>query len=476
MFNRLKKSLPDHWVFWVLVAALVIASAMTAYTIFSTVRNTFAQSGNSPTLPEEVEHNDGEIPFQTLTDPLQTTNRPDAQAWDGKSRINLLLLGVDNRSWTTYQGPPRTDTIILVTIDPETESAKMLSIPRDLWVEIPGFGGYKINQAYPLGESQGLPTGGPGLILDTVEQFLDIEIPFYVQINFESFIHIVDEIGGVKVNVPNPLVVNLLHGQHCIKLEPGIQTLTGDIALAYARARNSAGSDFDRAQRQQQVIRAFSRRINNFNLLPDLISNAPAIYKEVVQGLETNLSMLQIAQLAQLGYTISPADLQSLAIGPKDVTNSTSYNGLSILLPIPEKLQKLRDEFLSYEPLPAAAPTPTVFIPIQDADGTQQAPTTVPDEEHARVTLQNGTLVPGLASETQTLLASHAITVAGIGNADGIYAETIIIDYSDNPNTVNQLMTILAVPPRNVYNRYDANIKVDILVILGEAWANREKP
>lgn len=469
MSNANNKTLPTHWFFWVLAFALVIASGLTGYTIFTALRDVFIQPNTELDASENTQ-NAGELPFQNLTDPLQTTNRPAAQAWDGKSQITLLLLGVDDRAWEDNQGPPRTDTIILVTVDPDMQSAKMLSIPRDLWVEIPGFGEHKINQAYPLGESQGLTSGGPGLTMATVEQFLDIEIPFYVQINFEAFVDIIDEIGGVKINVPEALVVDPLQGQYNKTLQPGVQTLSGDLALAYARARNTIGSDFDRAQRQQQVIYAILQRLTDFNLIPTLIGKAPHLYQEVARGVQTNLSLQQITQLAQLGYKIPPANLQSMAIGPSDVTNSISYDGLSILLPIPEKIQTLKEALLSSAWIPATTP----IAPNTDAEDVAERPTIIANEESARVALQNGTLTAGLASETQGIIASYAITIAEIGNADGIYAETIIIDYTDNPNTVNQLMTVLDVPPRNVYNRYDPNATVDILVILGNDWASRQ--
>jgi len=474
MSNKYNKSLPTHWFFWLLVLGLIITSVVTAYTIFATLRDNFIQPGIEFDSPEIVQSVD-ESPFQNLTDPLQTTNRPDAQAWDGKSRINLMLLGVDDRTWMNNQGPPRTDTIILVTIDPDTQSAKILSIPRDLWVDIPGLGGHKINQAFPLGESQGYASGGPGLTLATVEQFFDINIPFYIQINFEAFVHIIDEIGGVKINIPDTLVIDPLLGENNKTLQPGIQVLTGDLALAYARARNTIGSDFDRAYRQQQVIYAALQRLNDFNLIPTLIRKAPSLYQDIAHGVQTNLSLQQIAQLAQLSYKIAPANIKSMAIGPTDVNNSISYDGLSILLPIPEKIQALRETFLSSTSTPETASVEPI-MGGENIHDVAQNPTVAPDEENARVRLQNGTLVSGLASDTLELLVSHDINVTEIGNADRIYAETIIIDYTDNPNTVNQLMMVFDVAPKNVYNRYDLNITVDILVILGDSWANRERP
>ncbi|MBE9523763.1 MAG: LCP family protein [Chloroflexi bacterium] len=472
MSNTHNKALPTHWFFWLLVILLVVASAVTANTIYTTLRDVFVQPESELDSSKIVQPVD-EIPFQNLTIPLQTTNRPTAQEWDGKSRLNLLLLGVDDRTWMNNQGPPRADTIILVTIDPETQSGKILSIPRDLWVAIPGLGEHKINQAYSLGESQGLAIGGPGLTLATVEALFDISIPYYIQINFEAFVHIIDEIGGVKINVPDTLVIDPLQGKNNKTLEPGIQTLSGDLALAYARARNTIGSDFDRSHRQQQVIYAALQRMTDLNLIPTLISKAPDLYQEVARGVQTNLSIQQLAQLAQLGYKISPANLKSMAIGPSDVINSISFDGLSILLPIPNKIQTIKENFLSSTTLQETAPVETIVDGNNNYSG-EEKPSAVVENKNARVALQNGTLVSGLASETQNILASYAITIAEVGNADRIYVETIIIDYTNNPNTVNQLMTVLHVAPQNVFNRYDPSITVDILVILGENWSNRD--
>ncbi|MBG7610101.1 MAG: LCP family protein, partial [Anaerolineae bacterium] len=321
MSDAHRKSLPTHWFFWLLVIGLVVASAVTINTIVATLRDAVVQPVTENNLPDSVRSVD-EIPFQNLSKPLQSTNRPDGQTWDGKSKLTLLLLGVDDRTWMNNQGPPRADTIILVTIDPQAKSGKILSIPRDLWVEIPDFGWHKINQAFSIGESQGYTSGGPGLTLATIEAFLDINVPYYIQINFDAFVHIIDEIGGVKINVPDTIVIDPLQGQTNKTLKPGPQTLPGDLALAYARARNTIGSDFDRSHRQQQVIYAALQRLTDFNLIPSLISKTPDLYQEVAQGVQTNLSLQQIAQLAQIGYKISPANIKSMAIGPSDATNS----------------------------------------------------------------------------------------------------------------------------------------------------------
>jgi hypothetical protein len=108
-------------------------------------------------------------------------------SWDGSSRVTLLFIGLDERDWETGQGAPRSDTMILFTIDPVSKTAGMLSIPRDMWVNIPGFGYSRINTAYSSGEGAKLPGGGPGLAVKTVEQFIGVPIQYYAQVDFKAF-------------------------------------------------------------------------------------------------------------------------------------------------------------------------------------------------------------------------------------------------------------------------------------------------
>jgi hypothetical protein len=120
-------------------------------------------------------------------------------AWDGASRINILLIGLDYRDWEAGLGAPRSDTMILLTIDPLTRTAGMLSIPRDMWVNIPGFGYSRINTAYSSGEGNKLPGGGPELARKTVEQFIGVPVQYYAQIDFFTFVEFIDLIGGIDV-------------------------------------------------------------------------------------------------------------------------------------------------------------------------------------------------------------------------------------------------------------------------------------
>ena len=150
--------------------------------------------------------------------PLQEAGGLQAAEWDGASRVNMLVMGLDYRDWE--EGDiPRTDSMIVVTLDPVTLTAGMLSIPREMWVEIPGFDDAKINTAYFLGEANKLPGGGPALAVETVEQFLGIPIHFYAQIDFQAFVDFIDEIGGVDIKVPHKMVIDPIGQGNTIQLQ-----------------------------------------------------------------------------------------------------------------------------------------------------------------------------------------------------------------------------------------------------------------
>ena len=124
---------------------------------------------------------------------MQPMENIESKPWDGKSRVNILFMGLDMRDWQ-MSDVPRTYTMILFTIDPSTRTAGMLSIPRDLWVEIPGNGANKINTAYHYGEAYHLPGGGPALAMQTVSNFLGVPVNEYVQLDFNTFVKIIDEL------------------------------------------------------------------------------------------------------------------------------------------------------------------------------------------------------------------------------------------------------------------------------------------
>lgn len=455
---------PPNWLMIALAIAFVIAASATAVLTFMAVRDFVISRGITGVPGINVDESQGDNadasgPFGIADNvPLQSENGPTPEPWDGSSRVNILIMGVDYRNWQDGNDAPRTDTMILFSLDPATQSAGMLSIPRDLWVSIPGFDSNKINMAYRLGELYKVEGGGPGLAIRTVEQFLGMNVHYYAQVEFRAFEQFVDEIGGVKVEVPYELEVDPLGDGNTKTLKPGTQVLPGDLALAYARARNSIGSDFDRADRQQQVIMGIRNRVLSKDALLDLIRRAPVIYQQISSGIRTNLTLSQAIQLAWLAPQIQVDNIKRGVIGPDQVEFATSFDGQDILRPLGEEIRLLRDEiFTSSGPVTPAA--------------TEEDPQQLMQAENARISVLNGTLTIGLAARTADYLENQGVVIVEPGNADELYDFTTIIDYTGNPYTLNYLVELLNIPSNRIYSSYDPESQVDIMLLLGEDWA-----
>lgn len=198
--------------------------------------------------------------------------------WDGASRVTVLLMGVDTELVVDDKGqvspdrvgPARSDTMILLTIDPQTKTAGMMSIPRDLWVNIPGFGYGRINTAYYNGEASKLPGGGPVLAMRTVEQVIGVPIQYYAQMEFWAFTRLIEDMGKVDVFVEKKIIIDPMGpGADKIMLSAGWHKLGGVEALGYVRQRHSEGGDVDRSKRQQNLIMAVRDHVMNPANFPD---------------------------------------------------------------------------------------------------------------------------------------------------------------------------------------------------------------
>jgi len=337
---------------WILLISFIVFGSLTAYLAFSIVKEEVASLWKAPAKPEIDTSSPPLIEdglFIDVDSPLQSSDGPPPVPWDGNSSVSMVLLGVDSRDWETDTGPPLADTIIVATLDPQAKTAAMLSIPRDLWVDIPGYGNHKVNQAYRLGEANRLPGGGAGLMIDTIEKLFETSIPYYALIDFNAFIEIVNQIDGVKIDIPEKLKIDPIGKHNTVILKPGVQTLSGELALAYARNRDTAGSDFDRIKRQQQVILGIQKRLISFDMIPILINRAPDIYDEIKSGVKTNLTLQQVVQFGWLTAQIPEGNIRSFSIKPEQVVDTYSYDGMAILMPIPEEMYAIRDEFWNIE-------------------------------------------------------------------------------------------------------------------------------
>ncbi len=191
----------------------------------------------------------------------------------GKDHFSVLLLGVDDEQDTSNG---RSDSIMVATFNQDDKSMKLLSIPRDSYVEIPGRGMDKITHAHAF--------GGIDLTIDTVEGLLGIPIDEVVRVNFEAFKTVIDELGGIDVTVESQLIADQLYKESKgkIDLEVGEQTVNGKEALAFARTRK-ADSDLKRGQRQMEVIKAAIDKVSSLSSIPK--------YGDVVDRIGENLTM-----------------------------------------------------------------------------------------------------------------------------------------------------------------------------------------
>jgi len=379
-------------------------------------------------------------------------------AWDGASRINILFIGLDYRDWQVDEGPPRSDTMIMFTIDPLTKTAGMLSIPRDLWVNIPGFGYSRINTAYPSGVGAQLPGGGAGLAMKTVEQLLGVPVHYYAQIDFDTFVELVNRLGCITVFPEETLVLDPVGSgtDHVRITAGGERELCGWKVLAYARTRKTEGGDTDRSRRQQQVIFALQQKIFDPETFPSLISQAPDMYFELQNGIHTNMPFEDAVKLAILAKDIAPESIKTGIIDTSMVTfDNTVLAGqaASIMKPIADKVRVLRDEiFTSTGPL----------SPMAQGD-----PASLMRAEEARVRLVDGTFTPGLDQRAGAWFQSQGMNVTEVGAAGEVYSSTVIIVYGPKLYTLRYLQSTFGITHTQIKFNPDPASTVDIEIRLG---------
>lgn len=395
-----------------------------------------------------------------VSSPLLTGEKPSSSSgassdhpvaipeWTGRERVNILILGIDQREGEP--GPWRTDTIMIATLDPVGLSAGLLSIPRDLWVTIPGFGENRINTAHFLGDAYGYPGGGIALAQETIRYNFGIPIAYYVRVNFTAFEKAIDLLGGIDLCVPesidDPHYPDAHYGYEPFHLDAGCQHLDGRTALKYARTRATRGGDFDRMRRQQEVIRAVRERVLRLNMLPALIARAPALWETLKDGIRTNLTLEEMIALARLAARIPDEKIRMVTIGPSMTRPYTTPDGAEVLVRIPEKVREA----------------------LADLFGPQ-----LPRLE-ARVAVQNGTLRPGLATRVADSLRGLGAEIVEIGNADRFdYPETQILVRPGAQEAGRQVAGWLGLPPTAIREVQDLRCACDLLIRLGADFPER---
>jgi len=380
---------------------------------------------------------------------LLTTGSPEEgqeglPQWGGKGRVNILVLGTDRRD--KGERAARTDTMMVASLDPVARRAVVLSIPRDLWVFIPGYGEGRINTAHFYGELNG--GQGPLLAKETVEANLGIPIDYYVRLDFEGFKEIVDTLGGVTIDVEAPIRDDMFpddnYGYRTIYIPAGRQEMDGEMLLQYVRTRHG-GNDFERMRRQQQALRALAQRALDLNLLPHL----PALINTALDAISTDIQPLEILALANLGNQIGLDGLEMKAIDGSLTTPFLTLDGAQILLPDKAGIEAMLEGLFA----------PSISLASLENKG-----------EEVRIVVRNGTAQVGLAEGVADLLYRRGYDVQKYIDLDSSqYEETVIASREESMEWARNLAGLLGIE-RVLLTSFEGE-DADITILLGRGFA-----
>ena len=410
----------------------------------------------------------------------QTTDPSLPRAWNGKERVNMLVMGIDQREGEKDVAF-RTDTMIVLTLDPVTLHAGVLSIPRDLWVPIPGYDNGRVNTANFLGDAYDYPGGGPALARKTVEQLLGVPINFYARVNFTAFEQMINDIGGITVDVPediyDPAYPTEDYGTEVFSINKGTQTLDGATALKFARTRHSlANGDFDRARNQQLVLLAIKQKLSDPQVFLATLSKAPQLIQRLNTSVKTDMSFEQMQQLAALAQKVDSKDIQTAVLDQNYSEFATTLTNppQEVQVPIRTRIAELRDTFFSTPANGAAENTGAASNSTPSANTAVTDTSTVTQNwqaENASVVVLNGTLNAGFGQKVADELTAQGFNVTRVGNTPDDrfdYDHTIITSYEDKQATIDALTRLLGIQSSATVKRIlDPKAEADIVVILG---------
>jgi len=332
---------------------------------------------------------------------LQDNIRPDQLKEEGDGRINILLIGVGGEG---HAGGDLSDVNQVLSIDPFNEKAAVLGLPRDLYLNIPGYYATRINEAHAFGERDG--TGGPELLEKTIEENIGIPIHYYARVDFAGFNKAIDAVDGVEVDIKDDLYDPSfpkpgMNGSEVFRMKAGKQQLDGKTALQVVRCRKgTCGNDFGRAARQQDVLNALKTKALSLGTISNPAKIAGLI-EAAGKHVKTNMKLSEIAQLSDLAKKFEEENVKSetfvLSTEPDNYLVGNSVGGASVLTPTAGvgQYKEIRNFVRG-----------TLF-----RDGFIA-------RENASITVLNGTLTPGLATSVGQKLKSYGYNVKDIGDAD----------------------------------------------------------
>ncbi len=372
--------------------------------------------------------------------PLPTSAVIDSSAFDVEAgdapllvqapdTVNVLLLGSDNSADPRYA---RTDTILVASINPDMPSVSLLSFARDLQVRIPGNSDDRINTAYRLGYMNKYPGGGPAFLALVLRKNFGIKIDYYMRVDFSGFVTIVDQLEGVDVIVECELhdtfpdASSVLKGTKMVGTEdldvyPGIMHLTGYQALMYSRSREST-TDFDRARRQQKVLRAVFSKVKKSNLL----ANAIPLYQQYQENVETDLGLASVPKFIDIATRLDNLAIKTRVITYPVIKALTRDDGAMVLLPTADTIPYITE---ALSPPPGNRAQNRINVEVVNASGRKN-----------------------MESVAVERLAWEGFSVVSTVVSDTVEAQTQIVDYTTTPkgSPISRLSSIFNVRKTNV--------------------------
>jgi LCP family protein required for cell wall assembly len=408
-----------------------------------------ATAATTPT--PEMTSTPGSVNTETIATPVAVDLSVDASNLDAddapllqqaEGTINILLLGSDASADERYA---RTDSIIVASINPNLPSVSMLSFPRDLQVRFPGGRQDRINTVFEYGYINDYPGGGPAYLALALRKNFGIKIDHFMRIDFGGFIKAVDTLGGIDVLVECELHDTFPdksspNGKTDLDLYPGKVSLSGKQALWYARSRWST-TDFDRARRQQKVLRAIFRKAREGNML----QNALNLYGDFRPHMETNMGPTDLLPLIDIARRLDSDVVKSRVITWPVVRSFQRADGASVLISTDKTI-------------------PFIAEALAPPAGNQAQTRTL-------VEVYNGSSRPDMELVAAERMAWEGFQVVGIGKLEGdLFPQTQIIDYSTTRkgSPIARLQEVFRVVNKNVIGQPDPSSPSAARIILGE--------
>jgi len=391
--------------------------------------------------------------------------------WNGTERLNILLIGTDQRP---NEGTYNTDTLIVVSIDPTTKQVAMFSLPRDSWgVPLPSgplqgaFGPTyqaKINSLFTAvrGRADLVPgssrTRGYNGLKEVLGNLYNLDIKYFVEVNFDGFKKVVDDLGGVTINVQVPVQDDGYPSDtgrsSRIYIPAGIQHMTGAQALVYARSRHKS-DDFDRGARQQRVLTSLREQADIASLIPRI----PDLLNDVKNTVHTDIPQDQLARLAGLAGSVDTKNIRSYVF-------SFPRYGSQVLAPI-------------YEYLPDVTKIRAAVANAFKVDPQLEDTRAALAEENPSIWVLNGSGQPGLASTLVQYLAYYGLNASAPTtkpNTSGLTGTQIVV-YNGAEAQLNDTIAFLeSTFNTKVILKNDPAIPVDIVITTTRRTPNLSPP